>query len=111
MSNHCLQNINVPVDSLLHFMENEFSDIVFSINLNDLIELIRLCVCKAKFSFEDEFFEQKFVLAMGNCLPPVCSNLKKEFFEKYLLKTNLLDDVIWYTNVDDVLCLWPEDLG
>ena len=61
-------------------------------------------------SFEDELFEQKFGLAMGNCLSPLCSNLNMEFFEKYLLRTILPDDVIWYRYVDDVLCLWPEDL-
>ena len=87
-SNHCLQN-NVPVDSLLHFMKNEFSDSVFPINLDDFIELIRLFLCEAKFSFEDEFFEQKFGFAMGNCLSPVCSNLYMEFFEKYLIRTIL----------------------
>ena len=27
-----------------------------------------------KVSFENEFFEQKYGLAMGNCLSPVCSN-------------------------------------
>ena len=102
---------NVTVDSLLHFMKNEFSDSVFPINIEDFIELIRLCVCGAKFSFEDEFFEQKFGLAMGNCLSPVCSNLYMKFFEKYLLRTLILpDNVIWYRYVDDVLCLWPEDL-
>ena len=83
---------------------------VFPINLDDLIELIRLCVCEAELSFEDEFFEQKFGLAMGNCLSPVCSNLYMKFFEKYLLRIILPDDVIWYRYVDDVLCLWPEDL-
>ena len=91
-------------------MKNEFSDSVFPINLDDFIELIRLCVCDAKFSFKEEFFEQKFGLAMGNCLSPVCSNLYMEFFEKYLLRTILPDDVIWYRYVDDVLCLWREDL-
>ena len=65
-------------------MKNEFSDRVLPINLDDCIELIRLCECEAKFIFEDEFFEQKFGLAMGNCLSPVCSNLYIEFFEKYL---------------------------
>ena len=50
---------NVPVDSLLHFMKNEFSDSVFPINLDDFIELIRLCACERKFSFEDEFFLAK----------------------------------------------------
>ena len=47
---------------------------------------------------------------MGNCLSPVCSNLYMEFFEKYLLRTILPDDVIWYRYVDDVFCLWPENL-
>ena len=91
-------------------MKNEFPDSVFPINLNGFIELMRLCVCEVKFSFEDEFLEQKFGLVMGNCLSPVCSNLYIEFFEKYLLRTILPDDVIWYRYVDDVLCLWPEDL-
>ena len=47
---------------------------------------------------------------MGNCLSPVCSNLYMEFLENYLLRTILPGDVIWYRYVDDVLCLWPEDL-
>ena len=47
---------------------------------------------------------------MGNCLSPVCCILYMEFFEKYLLRTILPDDIIWYRYVDDVLCLWPEDL-
>ena len=47
---------------------------------------------------------------MGNCLSPVCSNLYMEFFEKYLIRTILPDDVNWYRYVDDVLCLWQEDL-
>ena len=48
---------------------------------------------------------------MRNCLSPVCSNLYMDFFKKYLLRTIILpDDVIWYRYVDDVLCLWPEDL-
>ena len=47
---------------------------------------------------------------MGNCLSPVCSNLYMEFFKKYLIRTILPDDVNWYRYVDDVLCLWQEDL-
>ena len=56
---------NVSVDSLLHFIQNEFSDDVFPINLDDFLELIRLSVCEAKFSFEDEFFEQKIWFTDG----------------------------------------------
>ena len=41
---------NFPVDSLLHFMKDEFSDSVFPINLYDFVELIRLCVCEEMFS-------------------------------------------------------------
>ena len=42
-----------------------YTDSVFPINLDDFIESIRLCVCEAKFSFEDEFFEQKFGYSDG----------------------------------------------
>ena len=99
---------NVPVDSLLHFMKNEFSDSVFPINLDDFIELIRLCACKAKFSFEGEFFSKNLVSQILSFSRVY--NLYMEFFEKYLLRTILPDNVIWYRYVDDVLCLWPEDL-
>ena len=52
---------NVPVDSLLHFMKNEFSDSVFAINLNYLIELIRSCACKAKLVLRMNFLSKNLV--------------------------------------------------
>ena len=48
-------------------------------------------------------------MAMGNCLPPVLSNLYMEFFEKRLLCNILPDKAIWFRYVDDILCLWPND--
>lgn len=101
----------VPLLDLFEFMEDEFKEYVFPVSLSDLIELIKLCVCNSKFTFNDCFYEQKYGLAMGSCLSPVCSNLYMEFFEKNILSTILPDYVFWIRYVDDVLCLWPDSLN
>ena len=71
-----------------------------------------MCIKDCNFSFNGEYYCQKFGMAMGNPLSPVLSNLYMEFFEKKLLANILPSNVVWFRYVDDVLCLWPvsEDL-
>ena len=102
---------NEPLEDLIDFMKDHFKECVFPVGLEDLLELIKLCVCDAKFCFNGKFYKQKFGLAMGNCLSPVCSNLYMEFFERNLLTTILPNHVKWFRYVDDVLCLWPKSMN
>ena len=96
---------------LIDFMKDHFKECVFPVGLEDLLELIKLCVCDAKFCFNGKFYKQKFGLAMGNCLSPVCSNLYMEFFERNLLTKILPNHVKWFRYVDDVLCLWHKSMN
>ena len=74
---------------------------------DDIINLIKLSVVDAKFSFNNKYYKQKFGTSMGNCLSPVISNLYMEFFEKHLLPPILPANAQWFRYVDDVLCVWP----
>lgn len=70
---------NVPVDCLLLFLPVE-KDV--------LLQLIMLCKSDCKFGFQEEHYEQTFVVVMGNPLFPVLSNLYVEFFERRLFCSN-----------------------
>ena len=97
----------VPVDDLLDFLLPKLDDLDLPVSNSVFIELIKLCVKDCKFTFNGEYYSQKFGMAMGNPLSPVLSNLYMEFFEKNLLADILPCNVIWLRYVDDILCLWP----
>lgn len=97
----------VPIDQFLDYFASEFTEHVFTIPVEKIISLIKLCIVDSQFSFNGRFFKQIFGMSMGNPLSPVCSNLFMEFFEKYLLSTILPSDVHWFRYVDDILCMWP----
>ena len=62
-----------------------------------------------KFTFNDEYYQQTFGMAMGNPLSPLLSNLYMEFFEKkFIPRLNGLQ-LIWFRYVDDILALLPVD--
>ena len=98
---------NVPLTEFFNFLRDEFSNYPFPIPLEDIIDLLKLCLCNLNFTFNHEFYEQKFGCAMGNPVSPIVSNLYMEFFEKKLLPAKLPSNVKWFRYVDDVLCLWP----
>ena len=99
----------VPIEQLLNYFHSEFKDYDFTIPLDKIIALMKLCIVDCQFTFDGQFFKQIFGMSMGNPLSPVCSNLYMEFFEKYLLPSVLPDNVHWFRYVDDILCMWPCD--
>lgn len=103
----CSLFTKVPVDDVLSFLSEELENYSFQIHGDDIIELIKLCVTNCHFVFENNFYLQKFGLAMGNPLSPLLSNLYMEFFESRILKNILNFDLPWFRYVDDILCIWP----
>ena len=79
----------VPVNDLLLYLEVELCKYDLPLPVDTIIKLIKLCVTDAKFSFNGEFYAQKFGMSMGNPLSPVLSNLYMEFFERDL-SSNIL---------------------
>ena len=100
----------VPVDDLLEFLEEEMEQHEFLLPTSTLIELVKLCIKGCKFTFDDQYYEQKFGMAMGNPLSPLLSGLYMEFFERRYLPQILPSYVLWVRYVDDIFCAWPDDM-
>jgi hypothetical protein len=58
-----------------------------SLHIEDVIELLDICLTTTYFQFEDKFYQQKEGMAMGNSLFPVFSNIFMEHFEEMSLDT------------------------
>ena len=71
-----------------------------------IVKLISLCVVNCKFTFNNEFYEQHFGMAMGNPLSPLLSGLYMEFFERAHLPSLNLE---WSRYVDDCICILPSE--
>ena len=104
---------NVPIAPLLEFFRHKFKDHVFPVDMDQLIDLIKLCVMDCKFQFNGSFYNMKTGLAMGNPLSPVLANIYMEYFESVLLRGAFNRKLIWFRYIDDIICLWPdlEDLN
>ena len=96
----------VPVMDLLDFLNIELNKYVFSIPVESILRLTRLCVIDTCFVFNDNYYKQKFGMQMGNCLSPVLSNIYMEFYETRIANTIIPDDVYWVRYVDDTFTVW-----
>ena len=101
----------VPVNDLLVFLKEELENYDLPLSSTKMIGLVRLCIIDCKFCFNDEFYVQKFGMAIGNPLTPVLSNIHMEYFEKRILQRILPTKVVWYRYVDDIFCVWPIDVN
>ena len=103
---------NVPLEDLIYFMKDYFKKCDFPVGLEDLLELIKLCVCDAKFCVLMESFISKSLAWLWEIVyhryVVICT---LEFFERNLLTTILPNHVKWFLYVDDVLCLWPKSMN
>ena len=96
----------VPINDLLDFLLEELNSYEFCIPNNVIVKLISLCVVNCKFTFNNEFYEQHFGMAMGNPLSPLLSGLYMEFFERAHLPSLNLE---WSRYVDDCICIIPSE--
>ena len=104
---------NVPTDDVIDFISRKVDnrEISLPIPKKPFIEFIKLCVDNNTFQYENNFFRQKFGIAMGSPLSPILANLYMEMFESELLPTISPAPVAWFRYVDDILAVWPDDLN
>ena len=75
----CSLFTKVPVDDLLHYLADVLPTLSLPIPSNILLELIKLCIIDCKFEFNNEFFSQKFSMAICNPLSQTLSNQYMNF--------------------------------
>ena len=106
----CSLFTKVPIDSILDYLNNELADLDLPLPLSQIIALTRLCICDCKFTFNGEYYQQIFGMAMGNPLSPLLSNLYMEFFERQHLPAIIPIPLQWYRYVDDILVVLPDSV-
>ena len=57
------------------------------LTVNDIILLLEFCVKNTYFSFQDQFYEQVEIVAMGSPVSPIIANLYMEYLEQKALSS------------------------
>ena len=102
---------NVPVDETCEIIKRKLLDDVTlaertKISVNEIIDLIKLCVSTTCFQWHDDYYEQTSGAAMGSPLSPVLANIFMEDFEQKALANSNLVPSIWKHFVDDIFAVW-----
>jgi hypothetical protein len=103
---------NAPVDATLQVSRNKLhNDHTLteqsSLEVEDIMELLDVCLTTTYFQVDDKFFQQKDGMTMGNALSPVVSNIFMEHFEELVLRTPNHRPFLWLRYVDDTFVIWP----
>jgi hypothetical protein len=78
-----------------------------SLQVEDVMELLDICLTTTYLQFEDKFCQQKEGMAMGNSLSPVLSNVFMGHFEEIALDTANQKPAKWLRYVDETFMVWP----
>jgi hypothetical protein len=97
---------NVLVNEALQVIRNKFSldDTLpnrSSLQTEDIMELLEVCVRTTYFQVEDRFYQQKSVMAMESSLSPINSNIFMKHFEQLALDSTPHKPAMWLRYVDD----------
>jgi hypothetical protein len=103
---------NLTINLLQKFLHENQTEL--EIPHETLSKLLKLCLNKSFFSFNNNFCKQKEGLAMGSPISSILANLFMEFFEKSYIGTNP-DIITWFRYIDDVFVITnnnvnPDDL-
>jgi hypothetical protein len=71
------------------------------LQVEDVMELMDICLTTTYSQSEDQFYHQKECIAMGNSLSPVVSKIFMEHFEEIALDTEDYKPTKWFRYVDD----------
>ena len=103
----------VPVKDALDFLATKLQPYEdhFPLGVSKTLKLVELCVTNNVFSFNSNYYRQKFGCSMGSPLSPVISNLYMEYFETVIINDIKPKDMVWLRYVDDILTMWNPAWG
>ena len=76
-----------------------------TITVDEVIELLSLCLRESGFKFRDQFYEMTSGLAMGSPVSPIVANIFMSKLEEDAMSTMSAKPKLWHRYVDDVLAI------
>ena len=77
--------------------------------VDNIMEMITVCVTNTYFQFGSDFYKQKKGMAMGSPLSPVLCNIFMEQLEEKAISSFKTKPLVWKRYVDDIFFIWPGD--
>ena len=102
---------NVPTTEALAIVRNKLEEDTTlqertPLPIDNIMEMLTLCVTTTAFQLGTEHYQQKEGMAMGSPLSPVIANIYMEFIEDLALRTAQQTPTLWLRYVDDTFVLW-----
>ena len=102
---------NVPVDETCNIIKEKLLEDAnlherTHLSVEEIVELLKLCLSTTCFQWRDDFYEQTSGAAMGSPLSPVLANIFMEHFEQNALASSALVPKLWKRHVDDIFAVW-----
>ena len=102
---------NVPVDETCNIIKQKLLDDISlhertQLSVDEIIDLLKLCLSNTCFQWRDSFYEQTSGAAMGSPLSPVLANIFMEHFEQIALANSTYVPKLWKRFVDDIFAIW-----
>ena len=97
---------SVPMESALNIIKNllekdeKLNDRTV-LSVQNIIELLGICLHNTYFSLQNKFYEQVEGAAMGSPISPIVANLYMEHFERKAPRSATNPHQVWYRFVDD----------
>ena len=76
-----------------------------TITVDEVIELLSLCLRELGFKFRDQFYEMSSRLAMGSPVSPIVANIFMSRLEEDAMSTMSAKPKLWHLYVDNVLAI------
>ena len=101
---------NLAIESLKYLsLHNEEWKNKTSLNLEDLIDLSKICLDSTIFSWDNQLYQQIKGTPMGSSVSVALSECTMQYIEKFIFENSSLNIKTWVRQLDDIYAIVPAD--